>query len=298
MSRIRGLYPEQWTDEDFVFCSPLARLLALAIRNEADDNGIFPWSPANLRLRLLPNDSCDVAALLQELANSNQVYCYTAKGKAFGIIRNFTHFQDPRNPSFRYPPPQKLPGKGYELNKKYGRATVGVRKECRSPAVALPPELELELELEVEVEGKNTDAIAPAPPIPDPLEGKPKIKNLYEAVLGGIREAHPHARIHKVNSKGWVNERKALLRIIEPKDPKDAYDDVDKVFMAFRWLFTGSHKDAVFWRKQVHAIAPLMVTKKGTTKFGQIYEAWERAEGEKGSAINLAYTNTPADPTD
>lgn len=54
MARIRSTHPGQWTDEGFISCSPLARLLCLGIRNGADDQGIFEWKPATLNLRLLP----------------------------------------------------------------------------------------------------------------------------------------------------------------------------------------------------------------------------------------------------
>ena len=33
MARIRSIFPNQWTDDGFVSCSPLARLLAIALRN-------------------------------------------------------------------------------------------------------------------------------------------------------------------------------------------------------------------------------------------------------------------------
>jgi hypothetical protein len=49
--RIRSLHPEQFTDDQFVSCSPLARLLALGVRNQSDDNGIFEWNPVKLKMR-------------------------------------------------------------------------------------------------------------------------------------------------------------------------------------------------------------------------------------------------------
>ena len=62
MARIRSLHPGQWTDEAFVAVSPLARLLALGLRNEADDEGVFPWKPVTLRMRLLPADNATSAS--------------------------------------------------------------------------------------------------------------------------------------------------------------------------------------------------------------------------------------------
>ena len=106
MSRIRSIHPAQWTDEDFVSCSPLARLLDLGLRNEADDNGIFRWSPVALKMRILPADSVDMGALLAELVEARQIARYEVDGKAHGIIRNFRRFQSPRRPTYDFKPPR------------------------------------------------------------------------------------------------------------------------------------------------------------------------------------------------
>jgi hypothetical protein len=103
MARIRSLHPGQWTDEEFVSCSAEARLLALALRNEADDNGVFQWKPTTLKMRLLPADSVDCAELLQELVDTRQVMKFEVDGKSYGAIRNFHAFQSPRKPRPVYP---------------------------------------------------------------------------------------------------------------------------------------------------------------------------------------------------
>jgi hypothetical protein len=119
MARIRSLHPEQFTDDDFVTCSPLARLLSLGVRNQADDNGIFEWNAVKLKMRVLPADNCEVPALLDELAASRQVLRFTVSGKEYGIIRNFQTFQRPKYPTFQHPtPPGRLP-KGYALSERY-----------------------------------------------------------------------------------------------------------------------------------------------------------------------------------
>jgi hypothetical protein len=119
MGRIRSVHPEQWTDEVFVTCSPLARLLALALRNEADDNGIFEWNAAKMKIRLLPLDNCEVVKLLSELSSTNQVFSYEVDGKRYGIIRSFQRFQNPRKPSFKYPVPAEPLPYGYAFNDMY-----------------------------------------------------------------------------------------------------------------------------------------------------------------------------------
>ena len=103
MARIRSIHPGQWTDEAFVAVSPLARLLALGLRNEADDEGVFPWKPLTLKMRLLPADNADVADLLAELEAANIVRKYEVGGSHYGAIRNFYLFQRPKFPKITHP---------------------------------------------------------------------------------------------------------------------------------------------------------------------------------------------------
>lgn len=123
MARIRSTHPGQWTDEEFVSCSPLARLLAIALRNEADDQGVFEWKPLMLKMRLLPADACDVAELLAELEASNQVRRYEVDGRAYGIIRNFTKFQRPKSPNAAHPLPPDFPSASETLPKDCGETS-------------------------------------------------------------------------------------------------------------------------------------------------------------------------------
>ena len=103
MARIRSVHPGQWTDAKFVRCSPLARLLALALRNEADDQGVFVWEPVDLKIRLLPMDAVDVDALLTELEAHDQVRKYEVAGRHYGAIRNFGVYQRPKFPKEVHP---------------------------------------------------------------------------------------------------------------------------------------------------------------------------------------------------
>lgn len=99
MARIRSLHPGQWTDEAFVSVSMAARLLALALRNEADDQGVFEWKPAGLKMRLLPMDAVDVSALLSELEGADIIKRYVVGGRQLGAIRNFCRYQRPKKPN-------------------------------------------------------------------------------------------------------------------------------------------------------------------------------------------------------
>ena len=57
MARIRSVHPGIWTDEAFLSCDPLARLLFIGIWTDADDHGAFEWKPIGLKLKLLPADN-------------------------------------------------------------------------------------------------------------------------------------------------------------------------------------------------------------------------------------------------
>jgi hypothetical protein len=103
MSRIRSIHPGIWTDEEFVGLSSFARLLFIGIWNECDDKGMFVWSPLQLKMRVLPADNVDAAALLDELEAANSIRKYEIGGKSYGAVRNFAKFQRPKKPNDIHP---------------------------------------------------------------------------------------------------------------------------------------------------------------------------------------------------
>jgi len=103
MARIRSIHPGQTKDEDFVALSPYARLLAIFLRNLADDRGVFEWKPRGIKMEVFPADSLDVEPLLAELLEHNQVCRYEVEGKAYGAIRNFRKWQRPEKPKYVHP---------------------------------------------------------------------------------------------------------------------------------------------------------------------------------------------------
>lgn len=107
MARIRSLHPGQWTAGDFLECTPLARLLALALRNIADDHGAFRWKPTTIKAECLPADNCDIDALMAELIKNEQIIKYEIDGKEYGLIRDFTQWQRPKKPKYTHPIPNE-----------------------------------------------------------------------------------------------------------------------------------------------------------------------------------------------
>ena len=108
MARIRSIHPGQWSDGDFVGCSPLGRLLCLALRNHADDRGVFRWKPMQIKMICLPGDNCDIEILLKELVENDQLVQFEADGKTYAVIRDFCQWQRPKKPVVSHPLPDHL----------------------------------------------------------------------------------------------------------------------------------------------------------------------------------------------
>lgn len=102
MARIRSVHPSLFTDEAWVTCSPLARLLYVGLMTDADDQGLFEWKPLQIKMRLLAGDGADVPSLLAELVAVNLISPLEAGGKKLGAIRYFRKFQRPKKPNAVY----------------------------------------------------------------------------------------------------------------------------------------------------------------------------------------------------
>lgn len=103
MARIRSIHPDQWCDEDFVELPMEARLLAIALRNFADDKGVFEWKPKTIKMKIFPADDVNIDAALDALLMQKQCIKFTSHGKTFGAIRNFCNFQRPKKPNDIFP---------------------------------------------------------------------------------------------------------------------------------------------------------------------------------------------------
>lgn len=99
MARIRSIHPGAFTDEAIVSLSPLARWLYVGLWTQAFDDGVFEWKPLTLKMRILPGDNCDAAALLAEIESVGLVRRFDAGGRSYGAIRNFRLWQKPKSPN-------------------------------------------------------------------------------------------------------------------------------------------------------------------------------------------------------
>ena len=108
MARIRTIKPEFFTSEDIVSLAPLTRLLYVALWCEADKEGRLAWKPLTFKLRYFPGDSCDIAAMCDELVKAKLVTLY---GDGFAYIPKFKTHQhiNPRESASILPDPDALP---------------------------------------------------------------------------------------------------------------------------------------------------------------------------------------------
>ncbi|WP_051657161.1 hypothetical protein [Acidiphilium angustum] len=108
MARIRSVHPGLFTDESFIELSDSAQIFFIGLWTEADDQGIFEWKPATLKLRLRGATTTPVDALLTELKNLDCVRPFSVGGKNYGAVRNFQRFQRPKKPNKIHPLPDDL----------------------------------------------------------------------------------------------------------------------------------------------------------------------------------------------
>ncbi len=156
MARIRTIKPEFWTDEKIVGLSPLARLLFIGLWNFVDDEGRAPFSPARLKMQILPADNADISEIIGEIRRDGLIAVYEVDGKEYFQVCGFARHQkiDKRLQSKHPAPPihpeipQLSPTEGIKEGK-------GREEDAAAPA-AHSSDLEKELfERGKQVLGKN-----------------------------------------------------------------------------------------------------------------------------------------------
>lgn len=91
MPKIRGIKPDFWTDDAIVELSLPARLLFIGLWNYACDNGHLQDKPKQIKMRILPGDSVNVAELLRELEAAERI----VRADDVITIPNFARHQKP-----------------------------------------------------------------------------------------------------------------------------------------------------------------------------------------------------------
>lgn len=108
MARIRSVHPALFTDEAWVSCSPLARLLFIGLWTDADDGGAFEWKALQIKMRIFPADDLTIEPLLDELRSHDLIRPFPGAGRTLGAIKDFLKYQSPKKPTVRFPIPEDL----------------------------------------------------------------------------------------------------------------------------------------------------------------------------------------------
>lgn len=107
MARQRMLHPGFFTDPELLALPPLARLLYAGMWCLADRDGRLEDKPLDLKIKLLPADTCDAEDFLQRLQASRRIVRYVVGGQRYIAIRAFAKYQHPhwKEPPGVLPPP-------------------------------------------------------------------------------------------------------------------------------------------------------------------------------------------------
>lgn len=94
MARIRTIKPEFFQDEDLAQCSAHARLLAIAVLQLCDANGVFRHIPMQVHAHAFPWEAeVNTPALLRELEGVGYLKFYVVDGREYGYIPGFAKHQ-------------------------------------------------------------------------------------------------------------------------------------------------------------------------------------------------------------
>ena len=110
MPRARVVKPEFFHNFRALQCSRDARLLFIGMLCYADCQGVLPFLAAKIRMEIFPTEGFNDGAiihLIAELAQVGLVASFEAEGQKYLAITGFAEHQNPRHPTFKYPPPPK-----------------------------------------------------------------------------------------------------------------------------------------------------------------------------------------------
>lgn len=103
MPRIRTIKPQFWLDEKLGAIQRDARLLYIGLWNLSDDQGVFEWRPARIKIQIFPYDIDVNDGLIEQwltlLVNTGDIIKFNYNSSTFGFIPTFIKHQDIKNPS-------------------------------------------------------------------------------------------------------------------------------------------------------------------------------------------------------
>jgi len=103
MPRIRSIKPQFWLDERLGEIDRNARLLYIGLWNLSDDQGVFEWRPARIKIQIFPYDSDVNSGTIQQwlelLISSGDIIQFNCNGGVYGYIPTFLKHQEIKKPS-------------------------------------------------------------------------------------------------------------------------------------------------------------------------------------------------------
>jgi len=104
MPRKRQLDPSFWTNGEVASLKDKTKLFYMGSWNFADDHGVFPDKPKELRVSIFPyNPQVKVEKYIEELVAAEKLIPYEVDGKKFYWIKNFIKHQKIDYPTYKYP---------------------------------------------------------------------------------------------------------------------------------------------------------------------------------------------------
>jgi len=95
MARSRNIKPSFFTNDQLSECSFIERLAFIGLWTVSDFKGCIEFRPKMLKVQLFPYDNCDFEKIAINLERSGLIRNYSAQGKRYIKIINFTKHQNP-----------------------------------------------------------------------------------------------------------------------------------------------------------------------------------------------------------
>ena len=110
MARKRQIDPLFWIDGDLSKISDKAKLLYIGLWNFADDNGVIPNNPYEIKGAIFPHSQVKIDKNIDELIKINKLIPYEVEGKQYLWIKNFIKHQKIDYPAYKYPLSESVRG--------------------------------------------------------------------------------------------------------------------------------------------------------------------------------------------
>lgn len=197
MARMRTIKPGFFENDLLAEVDPLGRLLFAGLWTQADRRGRLEDRPKKLKAVILPYDSCDADALLDQLAQRGFIVRYEISGAKYIQVSNFSRHQSPHIKEIEsvIPPPPDFTETSTEPepedeeleNYQSDTSTVLAPDTPASPANVTPYEPRSNFNMYSNSNRGEARTCAQAPPSPsDPLDAfndlNPQVSEIFSAI--------------------------------------------------------------------------------------------------------------------